>query len=125
MPPARIRCHDRWMARRCPTCRHEPYTLTGRCVVPVNADTICGCTCAAPPARGPLPTRQTRPVLDAVRAGHTWGYRIIDVTGLAETTVYRALRQLVDEGRIEVAPDRDPAAPHRVGYRPVESTARV
>jgi hypothetical protein len=107
------------MARRCPTCRHEPFTVAGRCVVPTGTNTVCGCTCAARPSRGRTPTLQTGPVLEAVRAGHHWGYRIVEVTGMSETTVYSALRQLADDRLIEAVPGGEPAPPHRVEYRPV------
>ncbi len=60
---------------------------------------------------------QTGPVLEAVHAGHCWGYRIVDVTGLSETIVYQALRQLVDDGRVEAVAGGQPAPPHRVEYR--------
>jgi hypothetical protein len=107
------------MARRCPTCYHQPFTVAGRCAVPTGDNTVCGCTCTARLPRQRTPTLQTGPVLEAVRSGHSWGYRIVEVTGMSETTVYQALRQLVDDGRIKAVAGGDASPAHRVEYLPV------
>src|SRR5947209_15165847 len=48
-------------------------------------------------ADGPRLSHTTAMILQAIAAGHVYGYTIMDVTGLPSGTVYPALRRLESE----------------------------
>jgi DNA-binding PadR family transcriptional regulator len=66
--------------------------------------------------------RATALILLALRRGHSYGFEIMDVTGLASGSVYPALRRLEREGLVMSrweqtdAPDRGPGRPTRRVY---------
>jgi DNA-binding PadR family transcriptional regulator len=61
-------------------------------------------------------TLPTAAVLLAVRAGHRYGFDIMDVTGLPDGTVYPILRRLEDRGALKGRWEADETA--RADRRP-------
>jgi len=64
-------------------------------------------------------TYPTSAVLIAIRAGHLYGFDVMDVTGLPDGTVYPILRRLEDKGALtaEWEPEAKASAERRPARR--------